>query len=456
MNTIIPDSFVLIYGGYSPSEKLDAVSRIKPECGQEKWKTLLTNYPDIISFQDIAIVLNDMNASITFYFEITTEGYYEIVVRCFSPSKSSCYCQLNGMKKKVWNTSSAKEQQNVTLYSGENLTVGMHTLTISYLNFMALVDLTFSGPQSFLIPVINTFLYPNKRYSIQRAGKPDVVLPAINNQLYGATEFPFPYFSTPGPDLACYETATPQPSSPYIVLYGSNSADQKRMTVQQISTYCGRSQWEALVNSNPNVISGSNSAIIVNNPEAILKFKFWSIPGRYNIFLRCIMPSANTDSGFVRLDNMPEQQFTRGLVPLEYMSNTMDLFLFEAVLLTEWLHELVFSYKEPIGYIEVIVSRADARLPDIVIPAVETLLTPDKIFGDKDRMTEYMANLDEEDIPTQFRKTGAGPKIIYTYAPLPLAYPAPGSAKKSAPVAAKKVAVKPVAVKKVAVQRKRR
>lgn len=426
---------------------------MKPECGLEKWKTLLTNNPNIISYQDVGIILNATNASITFFFEITAEGYYEVSIRCFSPSRSSAYCQLDGGAKKIWNTSSVKEQQQVFLYNAQELMVGLHTITISYIGPMALVDLVFDGPQSFIVPVINTFLYPNKRYLIQQSNRPDIVLPAINTQLYGTTEVP--YFSTPGPDLGCYETATPQPGSPFIVLYGSNSVDQKKVTVQQISTYCGRSQWEQLINSNPNVVSGDKSAIIVNNPDAIIKFKFWAIAGRYNIFLRCIMPSANTNSGYVRLDTMPEEEFTRGLVPMEYASNTMDLFLFEDVLLRDWFHELVFSYKEPIGYIEVIISRADARLPDIVMPAVETLLTPDKIFGDKDLMANYMAETDPEDIPAEFKTTGAGPKIIYTYAPLPVAYPTPMPAARK-PAAANKVAVKPVAVKKAPAPAKKR
>lgn len=451
----IPDSFVLIYGGYTPSEKLNAISRIKPECGLDSWKTLFTNSPNVVSYQDTLVVFNDTNASITIYFEIVEEGAYEISIQCLSPTKSSAYCQLDDMPKKVWYTARISDRQTIFLYTAEELKAGVHTLTISYLGYMGLINLMLSGSQSFIVPVINTFLYPNRRLVLQLTNRPDIILPAINTQLYGTTSPPFT--GSPIPNLSCYETATPQPGDPYIILYGSNPKEQKIRTVQQISTYCGRSQWETLIASNPNIISGNSSAIILNNPEATINIKFWAVSGSYNIFLRCILPSANTNSGYVRLDNMPEQEFTRGLVPLEYSSQPIDLFLFQQFQLTDWFHELVFSYKEPIGYIEIIISRADARLADIVIPVVETLLNPDKIFGDKEMMVEYMATLDPADLPTQFKATGAGPKITYTYAPLEVAYstPIPKVPKIVQPMVAKKVYVKPVPVKKVMAQKKK-
>ena len=427
--SISSNLYIPLYGSFSPTEMKNSIGKIKTTAGRAAWQKALASNPNLIGNHDVAIVLNDPTSTLPFYFEVAG-GSYNVLVRCLPPTLSSGSASLDGTEPIVWSAAPGyiSYEQVVPLYTNVQLGVGMHLVNLAYREPMGIISLIIQNAggiaPEIVIPAINTFLYPSKKYILARSSGPDFVFPALNSPLYGTTPLPVIQTGTPKPDLSCKEDSTPLPGEPYLLLYGNSNKDQKLETVRQISTYCGRTQWENLINTNEMSVSGEEVAVILNTPGANLKFRFGVVAGAYNIILRCVMPSANTDSGFVSLDGMPEQMFSPGLGPTKYINKQLGIFLFEKIMLEGGYHELMFSYREPMGYIDVIINRTDVKSVDLIMPAIGAIINPDVIYGEQ----EYVATITPKvyyttTAPPLVKEETSLPNVIYTYAPLEAAYP---------------------------------
>lgn len=414
--SISTGSYLLFYGNFNLAEKTTLAGKVRVECGKVLWQTLMKTNPNVITGHDIGVIFNSTTSLLTFQFDTPAADNYTMTLRCVSPSTNggTGYTQLNNGEKTIWSTAPSyiPSQQNVVLYTDVALGSGLQTVMISFKDPMAIIGLTIQNADmtfDMYISAITTFLYPNKKYIVSRTLVPDYIVPAINTKLYGPplTTGP-PYTGTPGPDLTCYERVDLANASSNVLLYGSDDKTQKLQALEQIETYCGRTQWQKLLTDIPNIIMGPDIAVILNQTGSTLRFQFGVPSGTYNIILRCIMPSANSDSGYVRLDSLPDQMFTRGYGPTKYSTRQLNFLLFDRIQLEEGYHEIVFRFREPIGYIDLFVSRTDQTIPDLVMPAIDAINNPNKIYGD----ANYIATIT--------------PKVFYvptTYAPLESTYP---------------------------------
>lgn len=427
--SISSNLYIPLYGSFTPAEMKTAIGKIKTTTGRAVWQKALASNPNLITNHDVAIVLNDPTSTLPFYFDVSG-GAYNILVRCLPPSLSSGSASLDGAEAIVWSAAPGyiSYEQVVPLFTSAQLGAGMHLVTLSYREPMGIISLIVQDAggiaPEMVMTAVNTFLYPTKKYILPRSSGPDFVFPALNSSLYGTTAAPVIQTGTPKPDLSCKEESTPLPSEPYLLMYGNSTKDQKLEIVRQISTYCGRTQWENQINTNEMSVSGQEVAVILNTPGANLLFRFGVVAGAYNIILRCVMPSANADSGFVSLDGMPEQMFSPGLGPTKYINKQLSIFLFEKIMLEGGYHELMFSYREPMGYIDVIINRTDFKSADLIMPAIGAVINPDVIYGEQ----EYVATITPKvyyttTAPPLVKEETTLPNVIYTYAPMETVYP---------------------------------
>jgi hypothetical protein len=165
--------------------------------------------------------------------------------------------------------------------------------------------------------------------------------------------------------------------NPYIIVNGQSSLPEKINAVNKISSSSGRQQWKTALTKNRNLIYRSDTAVILNNRRASITFRFNASAGNYDIYLRCIAPSSNTDTGVIRLDATKPKILDLKRRPKKYISQQVNVKLFSNILLSNGGHTLTVGYREPIGLIRLIVRKKRSNL-QIVIPAVDTLYKPPK------------------------------------------------------------------------------
>ena len=391
---------IYLYGDYSLDEKISLImSKISSSSGRDAWVQLFRMNPSFLSPYEIAVLFRNITTStpISFMFEVVG-GSYNILLRCFasSPVPATGKSQLDSNAVNTWSTAPGYTvyQQNIPIYTDVSLSAGLHQVVISSISPIALVDMTIqnvNGSENIVVQAINTFLYPNKVQSFPRTLQPDYIIPAINTRLFGPTLGPVaPFTGTFSPETCIEPVDTPLFSSNSILLLsGTQTMDQKLDVANQIRTYCGRNQWVKFLTLFPNIISTNETIIILNSTDKKLTFRFAVPPSIYNIMIRCVMPSANTDSAFVQLDTFPEQMFQRAFGPGKFSSNQMNILLYEKLQLDDGYHQMTFASREPIGYLALIIHNTNRTFNDIVIPALSAVNNPFQVFGNPDYLATF-------------------------------------------------------------------
>lgn len=165
--------------------------------------------------------------------------------------------------------------------------------------------------------------------------------------------------------------------NPYIIVNGQSSLPDKISSVNQLSNATARQQWKTVFTKNPNIVSRLDTLVILNNRSASITFSFNLSAGNYDMYLRCIAPSSNTDTSIIRLDSTKPKILDLKRRPKQYISQQVNVLLFSNISLSNGAHTLTVAYKEPIGLIRLTVRKKRSSL-QIVIPAVDMLYKPEQ------------------------------------------------------------------------------
>jgi len=188
----------------------------------------------------------------------------------------------------------------------------------------------------------------------------------------------------------------------FILLYGSYTKSEKLTAIQPLVNKISLSQWQDAINSTPNLIQPSDVAVIMNSnitsvwaldapteKDPIITIKFNVPAGIYNIALRCITPAPNCDSCFIQLDSEPGNLWTIGLGEGKTMYKENTVFLLQNKTLTDGDHVFNMIYREPMAFIEVIITEKTNAYPQIKIPVVNILMNPFNVYGRQTQPTTY-------------------------------------------------------------------
>lgn len=158
---------------------------------------------------------------------------------------------------------------------------------------------------------------------------------------------------------------------PFIVLYGSASIQDKLNLVNQIDKSLGKEDWFKFLNQKPDVIPSTESVVILNDVKAYLNFEFNVQGGVYDVIMRILSPSADSDSGFYVLDSMPEPicwQVALGKGATNYY--IQSLYLIRNTALIPGIHNISLFYREPMGLVDMIVQNTKTS-EVIILKAVD-------------------------------------------------------------------------------------
>lgn len=158
---------------------------------------------------------------------------------------------------------------------------------------------------------------------------------------------------------------------PFIVLYGSASIQDKLNLVNQIDKSLGKDDWFKFLNQKPDVIPSTESVVILNDVKAYLNFEFNVQGGVYDVIMRILSPSADSDSGFYVLDSMPEPicwQVALGKGATNYY--IQSLYLIRNTALIPGIHNISLFYREPMGLVDMIVQNTKTS-EVIILKAVD-------------------------------------------------------------------------------------
>jgi len=165
-------------------------------------------------------------------------------------------------------------------------------------------------------------------------------------------------------------------SNHFIVLNGNSSVIDKKTTVANLDKSQGKQEWLTVFDKNPNIIVAPDQAVIFNNVNALLRFNFSVVGGVYDITVRCICPSANSDSGFYSLDGDVFRdnimRWSLDLGPTKYVINQYIYKLLTKQQLNAGPHYLNFLYREPLAMIDVKIKNVSTS-EEIVIKAIDVL-----------------------------------------------------------------------------------
>lgn len=188
----------------------------------------------------------------------------------------------------------------------------------------------------------------------------------------------------------------------FILLYGNYTKSEKLNAIKPIVNNISLSQWQAAINTAPNLIQPSDVAVIMNSnmtsvwaldaptendPTITIKFNVPS--GIYNIALRCITPAPNCDSCFIQLDSEPGNMWTIGLGEGKTMYKENTVFLLQNKTLTDGDHVFNMIYREPMAFIEVMITEKTNAYPPINIPVINVLMNPFTVYGRQTQPTTY-------------------------------------------------------------------
>jgi len=210
----------------------------------------------------------------------------------------------------------------------------------------------------------------------------------------------------------------------FILLYGNYTKSEKLTAIQALVNNISLSQWQNAINTTPNLIQASDVAVIMNSNimsvwaldaptenDTSIKIKFNVPTGTYNIALRCITPAPNCDSCFIQLDSEPGNMWTLGLGEGKTLYKENTVFLVENKALADGDHVFTIIYREPMAFIEVIISEKSNAYPQINIPVINILMNPFDVYGRQTQPTTYRP------LETTYAPTTFSPKPIIKFPP---------------------------------------
>lgn len=163
-------------------------------------------------------------------------------------------------------------------------------------------------------------------------------------------------------------------NSSYIILNGSDTLQQKQTAINRVDNALGKDQWVELLKKNSAILSPTESVVIMNDVSANLEFEFQLAGGTYDVDVRVIAPSANSDSGWYVLDSMPVPYcWQLGLGPTKYVTKIFTFNLLKGLSLVAGKHNLNLLYREPIGIIDVTFQNKDNTTEKVVMKAVDVV-----------------------------------------------------------------------------------
>lgn len=188
----------------------------------------------------------------------------------------------------------------------------------------------------------------------------------------------------------------------FILLYGNYTKPEKLLAIQPLVNNIASTQWQNAINTNANLVPASDVAVIMNSNimniwpldapnenAANINIKFNVPAGTYSVTLRCITPGPNCDSCFVQIDTDPGKMWTLGLGEGATMYKENTVSLLENKLLSDGEHLLTIIYREPMAFIEVMISEKTNAHPVISVPIINVLMNPSSVFGRQTQPTTY-------------------------------------------------------------------
>jgi hypothetical protein len=146
--------------------------------------------------------------------------------------------------------------------------------------------------------------------------------------------------------------------SQFIVLNGNASLQEKLSQVNLIDKSLGKGDWIKFLNKKPDVIPPTESVVILNDVRASLNFEFNVQGGIYDVIIRIIAPSGNSDSGHYIFDSMPEPvcwTLNQGGGAERYY--IQSFYLLTDVALIPGIHSIYLFYREPMGLVDMTIKN---------------------------------------------------------------------------------------------------
>jgi len=201
--------YIVLNGKSRNSLNINAVKKISSPLGRQQWLNLFAKNPRILTSTDRVVILNNKSSSLTFRFNVSLYGNYDIFVRCIAPSTSTntAIVKLDNSRAKILDLARRPRQyvlQQVTvkMFSNIALNAGVHKITFGYKEPIGLIRLIVKKKNSnappIIIPSIDVALNPTNIYT-------------------EPIEQPPTELTTPEPIIdAEYITVTPEPIIPPI------------------------------------------------------------------------------------------------------------------------------------------------------------------------------------------------------------------------------------------------
>jgi hypothetical protein len=235
--------YIVLNGQSRNSLNINAVKRISSPLGRQQWLNLFAKNPRILTRKDRVVILNNKSSSLTFRFNVSLYGNYDIFVRCIAPSTSTntAIVKLDNSRAKILDLARRPRQYvfrqvTVKMFSNIALNAGVHKITFGYKEPIGLIRLFVQKKNSnvppIVIPSIDVALNPNNIYTepveqpptelippepiidveepIDDAEEPvdDVITPV--EEIDSETPSPEPIYEIVSPE-PIYETPSPEP-----------------------------------------------------------------------------------------------------------------------------------------------------------------------------------------------------------------------------------------------------
>jgi len=159
----------------------------------------------------------------------------------------------------------------------------------------------------------------------------------------------------------------------FIVLNGSAPLSEKLNQINLVSKSKGRDDWIKFFNKSPNVLPPNESVVLLNDVQATLNFEFNVQGGVYDVIMRILAPSGNSDSGHYIFDSMPEPicwSLQQGSGAERYY--IQSFFLLKDVALIPGIHNIYLFYREPMGLVDMVIKNKKTS-ETITIKAADVL-----------------------------------------------------------------------------------
>jgi len=246
--------YIVLNGQASNSANIRSITKISNPLGRQQWLNLFAKNPKILTRTDKVVILNNKSSSLTFRFNVSVYGNYDIFVRCIAPSTSTntAIVKLDNSKAKILDLARRPRQyvlQQITIqmFSNVPLGAGVHKITFGYKEPIGLIKLFIKKKQGnappIVIPSVDVALNPNLIYTepIQTqppteiitpepiieaeyiTPSPEPIIPPIAEepiediitpveQIVPETSSPAPIYETSSPEtMPIYETPSPEP-----------------------------------------------------------------------------------------------------------------------------------------------------------------------------------------------------------------------------------------------------